>query len=288
MIHLFIAFIYQPFLNILVFFYWLLGIVSNGKPDMGIAVILLTIVIRILLLPMSLAEDRSQEDRRAMAKMSTDLAAEHSADPVRQREEVKKLSRSNRLIVIGEIFSLVVQVMISLMLWKIFATGLSGADLHLIYPFMPHVDLPFNLVFLNKFDLTHSNVFLNIMQSVMIFLVETANILTSPYPPMKGEVVRLQLILPLVSFGIFMFLPAGKKLFIITTLIISFILIIYKFIRRKIQDHIAQKAEEEMLAAQQAAALLTPQPVPVAPVVAPVPPSPPSHLSGEKLTVQMR
>jgi len=280
MIHLFIAFIYQPFLNILVFFYWLLGIVSSGKPDMGIAVILLTIVIRILLLPMSLAEDRSAEDRRAMAKMSTDLALEHSADPVRQRAEVKKLFHSNRLIVFGEIFSLIVQVMTSLMLWKIFATGLSGEDLHLIYPFMPHVELPFNLIFLNKFDLTHSNVFLNIMQSVMIFLVETANILTSPYPPMKGEVVRLQLILPLVSFGIFMFLPAGKKLFIITTLIISFILIIYKFIRRKIQDHIAEKAAEELLAAQQAAALLPQQPLSVAPVAqltTPLPPAAPQH-----------
>ena len=58
---LFMNIIYQPFLNVLVFFYWLDGIITRGHPDMGVAVILLTIIIRILLLPMSLAEDKSED-----------------------------------------------------------------------------------------------------------------------------------------------------------------------------------------------------------------------------------
>lgn len=250
LIDLFTRFIYQPFLNILVFFYWILGVITNGHPDMGIAVILLTIVIRILLLPISLAEDKSEKDRREMMKLIHEMQTQYASDPVTQKQELRKLMRRNRAVVAGEAFSFFIQVAISLMLWRIFATGLTGEDIHLIYPFMPHVSLPFNLVFLGKFDLTHTNFFLNILQSIMIFVVETAGILTSPYPPMKGEVVRLQLVLPLVSFLVFMFLPAGKKLFVITALIISLILIIYKFIRRKINDYAQEQIEKELAAAE--------------------------------------
>ncbi len=215
---------------------------------MGIAVILLTIVIRILLLPISLMEDRGEKERRELVKRNEELNQIYSNDPIRLRSETKRLFRRNRGVVVGELFSLFVQVMIAIMLWRMFATGLSGEDIHLIYPFMPKVDLPFNLVFLNKYDLTHTNILLNFLQSLLIFLVETASILTSPYPPAKGEVVRLQLILPVLSFIVFMSFPAGKKLFVITTLIISLMLVLFKYVRRRWEQYQLEQEEKQRLA----------------------------------------
>lgn len=209
---------------------------------MGVAVILLTVVIRIILLPLSLAEEQSAEDRRELAHKLHELETVYSADPIRLRAERRQLFHRKPSIVIGELVSFFVQLTVSLMLWKMFDTGLKGEDVHLIYSFMPQVETPFNLVFMKHFDLTHPDFALNLMQSLMIFLVETVGILTSPYPPMKGEVVRLQLVLPIVSFLVFMFLPAGKKLFIITTLSISLLVLIYKFIRHRWQDFTAKKA----------------------------------------------
>jgi len=46
----------------------------------------------------------------------------------------------------------------------------------------------------------------------------------------RRDVIRLQLTLPIVSFLVFMFLPAGKKLFIITTLIFSILFKMYRII----------------------------------------------------------
>jgi YidC/Oxa1 family membrane protein insertase len=258
LVHLFIAFIYQPFLNILVFFYWAISQLSSTA-DMGIAVILLTIVIRVLLLPLSLAEDKSEHERRQMHQDLEDVHSHFAADPIKQRHASKQVFHRNRGIVIAEIVSLFVQVMISLMLWKMFDTGLEGADLHLLYPFTPHPAVPYNLIFLGKFDLSHSNIWLNLTQSLMIFIVETANIVTSPYPPRPGEVVRLQFFLPVLSFFIFLALPAGKKLFIITTLVISLILVLFKFARRKWEEHKA-KVEAEEAAAAAAAMGAAPQP----------------------------
>ena len=247
--HLFVSIIYQPFLNILIFFYWMLDILTRGRPDMGVAVILLTLVIRIILLPISLAEEQSAEERRSLSQKMGELSHLFPGDPVRQREERKKMFRRNRRVVAGEAFSLAIQVTISLMLWKMFDTGLTGEDVHLIYTFMPKVATPFNLVFLGKFDLTHTHFALNLLQSIMIFLVETVGILTSPYPPAKGEVVRMQLVLPVVSFLVFMFLPAGKKLFVITTLSVSLVLLIVKYGRRRWQDYLVKVAEREAAAA---------------------------------------
>ncbi len=260
LVNLFITVIYQPFLNILVSFYWLHGLITHGHPDMGVAVIFLTIVIRILLLPMSLSEDKSAAERRLLNEKFIEIDTLYSADPIRQREERKKLFKHNPKVVFAEGFSLFIQTAITLMLWKMFSTGLEGQDIHLIYPFIPQVQLPFNLIFWGIFDLSKPNLTLNIVQSIMVFIVETTGILTSPYPPMKGEVVRLQLVLPIVSFLIFLNLPAGKKVFIIATLIITFILQIYKYIKRRFEDYSAKmeaKAAEAELAAhvQQAAVI---------------------------------
>ena len=194
---------------------------------------------------MSLAEDKSEKERREMLVKLQEIEQTYKADPIMMRQESRKLFQRNRGVVVAEMFSFFVQLIIALMLWKIFSTGLEGQDLPLIYKFMPHIDFPYNLVFLGKFDLSRSNLTLNILQSVMIFFVETATILTSPYPPMKGEVVRLQLVLPVVSFLVFLFLPAGKKVFITSTLFISLILILYKFVRRRLQDYRIQAEDRE-------------------------------------------
>ena len=253
LVDLYTQFIYQPFLNVVVFFYWIMDQIPNVDPDMGIAVILLTILIRVLLLPLSFAGDRSAQERRDIAEQIRKIEAEHAAEPIVAKTKRRVVLQQSKGVLIAEIFNLFIQVAIALMLWRIFARGLKGDDLHLIYSFMPDVQTPFNLVFLNRFDLTHTSFILNLIQSLSIFVLETISIFTSPWPHSRGEVVRMQLVLPLISFFVFMGLPAGKKLFVITALWFSILLTIYKWIRRKIQDHQA-KIEAEQAAAETAAA----------------------------------
>ncbi len=242
---LFTLIVYQPFFNVLVFFYWVLGFLTQGHPDMGIAVIALTLLIRFLLLPISLMHDQSEVDKRQIALQAKELENEFSHDPIELRAKRKALFRESPRVVAGELISLGIQIMISLMLWRIFSTGLEGRDLHLLYPFMPSVDFPYNLVFLGRFDLSHGSLFLNLVQSILIFILETISINASPYPSSRSEVVRMQLVLPVVSFLVFMFLPAGKKLFVITTLCVSIVITTYKYFRRRFGEYKAEKSQAE-------------------------------------------
>lgn len=240
----FILLIYQPLFNILVGFYWLLGKLSEN-PDMGVAVILLTILVRILLLPLSLAGDSSEKERREIARKLKELEEEYANDQDGFQKARKKLFRKNRRVVAGEMISLIIQVTIALSLWRVFALGLVGKDLHLIYKFMPQVDFPFNLNFLGRYSLNEPHWQLNLLQSVLIFVLETFSLVTSPYPVSRNEVVRMQLTLPVISFVIFSMMPAGKKLFVIVTLCFSIVLSVFKYIRRKFLDYKFKKEEEE-------------------------------------------
>lgn len=255
---LFIAIIYQPFLNILVFFYWALSQIPGVKPDMGVAVILLSIVIRIILMPVALASDSNEHERREIQLKAKEIEEKFATDPVRMNQEIKKLFKTNPRIISAEILDLAISILVTGLLIRIFATGIEGADLYMLYSWVPHPPVPYNLVFLGKFDLSQPNFFLNVTQSLVILVTEIIAEYTSPFhnlisrehmvPVQQNAITRvkdsyvvetrnrvrsLQVILPLVSFLIFMFLPAGKKLFIITTLLFTIMLMLVKWARRR-------------------------------------------------------
>ena len=227
----FIQIFYQPFLNILVVIYYGLKLVMGDQADMGIAVILFTIVVRILMLPLTVSGDRSEAERRRMEEEVDKIKKEFAADPVARDAHIKALMRSNKRVVVSSTINLVVQTVLALMLWRIFAQGLLGADFHLLYDFVPQPKAPFNLTLMGKYDLTHSNPTLNALQSILIFVMEAEAGLFSPFPITKQDIILMQLTLPIGSYIIFSQLPAGKKLFIITSLIFSILYITQRQIR---------------------------------------------------------
>ena len=217
---MFEQYIYQPFFNILVGLYLLLGGISPSLLDMGIAVIIFSLVIRLILFPLTLAGERSEDEKRKIAAKITEIKRLYSHEPIRQREEIKLVMRANLRSVIATTANLLIQLAIILMLYRIFTTGLEGADFHLLYDFIPRPGT-INLMFLGKYDLSHTNASLNLLQSVMIFVVELLLALRAPFSLSRKEKALMQLVLPLGSYVIFMFLPAGKKLFVITSLAFS-------------------------------------------------------------------
>lgn len=217
---MFETYIYQPFFNVLVAIYWLLGRISPDLEDMGIAVIIFSVVVRLVTFPLTIAGERSEEEKRKIVDRVKEVKAQYSYEPVKQKEEVKKVLRGNIRTVLATTANLIIQGLIILMLYRIFTTGLTGEDFHLLYTFMPAVT-EVNLLFLGKFDLTHTSATLNLLQSVMIFVVEILVALRSPFLISARDKAIMQVILPIGSYIIFMFLPAGKKLFVITSLAFS-------------------------------------------------------------------
>lgn len=213
-------YIYQPFFNILVGLYEILGRISPELADMGIAVVIFSIVIRILLFPLTIAGEKSEEEKKKISDRVEEAKHKYSHEPIKQKEAIKVIMRASYSAVIATTANLLIQLAIILMLYRIFTTGLEGADFYLLYDFIPRPD-HINLMFLGKYDLSVTNATLNFIQSIMIFIVELLGALRSPYPLSRKEKFLMQLVLPFGSYIIFMFLPSGKKVFVITSLIFS-------------------------------------------------------------------
>ncbi len=245
----FISFLYQPFLNLLVGIYLILDKFTHGHGDMGIAVIIFTVIFRILWLPISLSSQRSEKEQEEIAENIKKIELKYQNDPIKRKIEVKKQFKSNRRIVIMSAFNFIFQALIALMLYKIFSKGLDNQHSHLLYSYIPKINKPFNLMFLGKYDLSKPNLLLNFIQSIVIFIYESLSALFSTGKKYRRkELISAQLFLPIVSFIFFAAMPAGKKLFVTMTIIFSIfqllIINIYYILKRlgKKADQIAQKA----------------------------------------------
>jgi membrane protein insertase Oxa1/YidC/SpoIIIJ len=222
--HLFVVLIYQPFLNLLAGVYWMLE-AGFGVADMGVAVIVFTVIFRLILLPLHLTSHRSEKDRRELEKRVANLKNQFGDDPVILREEIKKIFHTNRSVVFFESFDLAIQIMIMLMLWRMFSKGLLGQDLHLLYKFVPESATPgsFNLMFAGSIDLTKPHFGLSILTGLAIFVMEFLSLKFSPYPLRKNDWMLLGF-LPIGAITFFAFMPAGKKLFVLVTVLFSIML----------------------------------------------------------------
>jgi len=219
------TFIYQPFFNLLVYIYLLLQKMTGGHGDMGWAVIIFTIIFRVLLLPLSMRGERSEKERWEISQKVGSAEKSFRDDPVKRKEAVRQVISSNKKILGWEMFDLIVQVLIALMLYRIFTTGLEGADLHLLYSFMPKITEPFNLIFAGTYDLSKPSFIINVVNTAVIFIAEFLSIRTSPFPMSREDLMMLA-VLPVGAFTFFAFMPAGKKLFVTTTLLFSIMLIL--------------------------------------------------------------
>src|SRR3989339_587732 len=137
---MFETYIYQPFFNILVGIYWLLGRLSPELLDMGIAVIIFSLVVRLFTFPLTIASERKEEEKRKIAGVVEELKARYSHDPILAKQEVRKVMRANKRTVLATSANLIIQLIIIVMLYRIFTTGLEGEDFHLLYPFMPQIN----------------------------------------------------------------------------------------------------------------------------------------------------
>jgi membrane protein insertase Oxa1/YidC/SpoIIIJ len=246
----FVLLIYQPFLNLLVFFYWILEQLTDGSASMGVAVILMTIALRFLLLPQSMHGIRTEHKRVGLLQDVRDIEVNYAHDPVEMQKQKKAVMRSNPGMVVGEVLNIVIQVLIALMLWRMFKTGLGGEDLHLLYSFMPPVETPYNLTFMG-IPLDQPNQLMNLILMVLVFVMEFLSLMAAlPGSMSRRSAIMTSIILPLISFAFFAFMPAGKNLFVITTVIFSIILTTIRLITVRFELYRQKQEAKELQPSQ--------------------------------------
>jgi YidC/Oxa1 family membrane protein insertase len=139
--------LYQPLLNALVGFYNLFG----GR-DFGLAVIALTIIVRVILSPLLHASLRQQKIMSGMQAELKRVQGKYKDDKTKQLAAVQELYKQNKINPFSSFLLLLVQLPILLALYRVLLDGLNGgagdglysfitAPTHINYSFLGLVDL---------------------------------------------------------------------------------------------------------------------------------------------------
>lgn len=124
--------LYQPLFNLLIFFAWLV-------PDhnIGWAIILLTILVRIILYPLNAKMISSQ---RALATLQPEIdriKTDFKDDQQAQSKAMLELYQAKKINPFGSCVLLLVQLPILWILYRVFTVGLDTSHFALLYSFVP-------------------------------------------------------------------------------------------------------------------------------------------------------
>lgn len=142
--------IHQPLYNGLIFLIDTLHIV-----DVGIAVILFTIIVKLLLFPLSKTAVTTQLKMRVVEPELKELREKYKDDKQKQAQEMMRLYKENNINPFSSFLLIFIQLPIIIGLYWIFLkSGLPVVDTSLLYGFVSAPDFVIDMHFLGHLDLS--------------------------------------------------------------------------------------------------------------------------------------
>lgn len=216
---------YRPLFNALVFIYNIPG------ADFGLAIIAMTIIIRLALFPLSIKGARSQ---KAMADIAPDMAKlkeKYKNDQQAYSAAVLALYKERGVNPITGCLPLLIQLPIIFALYRVFFVGINESNLGDLYSFVARPD-NFSTMFLGVLDMVHKYWFfaplLGILQFIQSKMSLPAMTADSPSSAINKQMLYIfPFVLAIISWS----LPAGVNLYLATTT--AFSVFEQWYIRRK-------------------------------------------------------
>ncbi len=125
--------LYQPLFNALILLYQYLP----GR-DFGVAVIALTIIIRLLLYPLAAESIRVQKVTAKIQPKMKEIQERHKNNKEKQAALVMQLWKENKINPLSSFLFLLIQIPILWALYRVFWNGFKDGSLSALYGFVPN------------------------------------------------------------------------------------------------------------------------------------------------------
>lgn len=128
---LFIVLFYQPILNLLIFIY-------NTVPgnDLGVAIILLTLLIKLILFPFSWQQIEAQKALQRLQPKLDEIKEKHKDDKQKLAEAQMGLFKDEKVNPLSSCLPTLIQFPFLIALFYVLKDGLKDQTFHLLYPFI--------------------------------------------------------------------------------------------------------------------------------------------------------
>jgi YidC/Oxa1 family membrane protein insertase len=152
---------YQPVLNVLVFLY-------NNVADLGVAIVLLTIIIKLALWPLSQKAIKSQTELQAIQPKIDELKKKYADNKTALGQATMDLYKEHKINPLSSCLPLLIQLPFLFAVFKVLNGGLNG-DSALIYSFLAKPD-GFNMLSFGFMDLSKPVIYLAVLAGVAQFV----------------------------------------------------------------------------------------------------------------------
>ena len=223
LIKFFDVLLYQPLFNSLVFLY-------NYLPghDFGVAIILLTIIIRIIIYPISIKALNSQKTLQALQPKIQEIQKKHKNNKEQLAKETLELYRREKINPFSGLFLAIIQLPILIALYTVFWKGLNPEELANLYSFVSRPE-QINSIFLGIVDLSKANFALAVLAGISQFF-QTKMLMPKSIPGQEkssdiSQIMQKQMVyfFPFLTVFILMSLPSAIGLYWITSGVFSII-----------------------------------------------------------------
>lgn len=128
---MFQTFFYQPILNLVVFLY---NVVPGN--DLGIAIILLTIIIKVILLPLSKKSLTSQKALQDLQPKVNAIKKKYADKKEEMGKAIMALYKENKVNPFSSCLPLLIQLPFLFAVFRVFRDGFGNGNLDLVYSFI--------------------------------------------------------------------------------------------------------------------------------------------------------
>lgn len=214
---LFTQLLFRPLLNAVIFIY-------NILPwhDFGLAIVALTVLVRLALAPLSL---RALKSNRALSEVQPqieELKQKHKGDKTAQAQAIMGLYKERKISPFGGCLPLLLQLPILIALYRVFLVGIKPENLNLLYSFVIH---PANIhtTAFGILDLAGRNILMAILAGVFQFVfgklsASQASVQSKEMAAMSKQMLYF---FPILIIIITWNQPAGLALYWVATTLFS-------------------------------------------------------------------
>ncbi len=163
MINIFNQVLYYPLFNALI---WLYNNIAFH--DLGIAIVILTILIRFILYPLSRKAIQSQKAMSTLQPKIKEIQKKYK-NKEEQAKQMMALYKENKVNPMAGCLPILVQFPILIALYRVFFTGLDPEKLNGLYSFVQKPE-SLNFIFLGLVDLSVRSITLAVIAGILQFI----------------------------------------------------------------------------------------------------------------------
>lgn len=234
----------RPMLNLLVF---LQNIIPGH--NIGIAIILVTFIIRFIILPLSLKSARAQRKIQQLTPQLNELKEKHKDNQQELAKAQMDFYKQNGINPAASCLPLIIQLPILFALYQVLIDGIHKVDQAQLYAF---VKMPesINFTFIGGIDLSKPEkyflpVLAGLLQYILTFMTTPKVDKTKKAGPEQMITRQMLYFMPLITVFIAIGVPAGIALYWVATTLFSIVqqLIVNHEKRREIKIKIKKASD---------------------------------------------